>query len=74
MKHRSFLLSSIAEVYQSEGNKDCRKTELSNAIGSCTEGIKVKCKDDEVNAKLHDKRATAHMSFGKKSFLYFYLI
>ena len=74
MKHRSFLFSSIAEVYESEGNKECRKNELSNAICSCTEGIKVKCKNDELNAKLHGQRAMAHMSLGKKSFLYFYLI
>ena len=74
MKHRSFLLSFIAEVYQSEGNKECRKNELSNAICSCTEGIKVKCKNDETNAKLHRDRALAHLSLGKESFLYFYLM
>ena len=51
MKHRSFLFSSVAEVYESEGNKECRKNELSNAICSCTEGIKVKRKNDELNFK-----------------------
>ena len=74
MKHRSFLFCSIAEVYQSEGNKECRKNESGNAISSCTEGIIVKCKNEELNAMLHSYRALAHLLLGKKTFLYFYLM
>ena len=71
MQQRSFLFSSIAEFYQSEDNKECRKNELSDAICSCTEGIKVKCKNDELNAMLHCNRAIAHLFLGKKSFFIF---
>ena len=74
MQQPSLLFSSIAEVYQSEGNKECRKNELSSAICSCTEGIKVKCENDELNANLHWNRVKAHLLLGKKTFLYFYLI
>ena len=72
MQQRSFLFCSIAEFYQSEGNKEYRKNELSNAICSFTEGIKVKYKNDELNAILHSTIAAAHMSLGKKTFLYFF--
>ena len=74
MQQRSFLFSFIAIVYQSEGNRECRNKELRNAICSFTEGIKVKCENDEVNAKLHCNRALAHLFWGKKSFLYVYFI
>ena len=74
MQQPSLLFSTIAELYQSEGNKECRKNEFRNAICSCTEGIKVKCKNEELNAKLHSNRAQAHLLLGKKTFLYFYLI
>ena len=73
MQQRSLLFSSIAGVYQSEGNKECRKNELSNAICSYTEGIKVKCKDDELNVGLHGSKADAHFLLGKITFLYFSL-
>ena len=74
MQQRSLLFSFIAEVYKSEDNKEGRKNELSNAICSYTEGIKVKCKNDGTNAKMHYNRAIAHLFSGKITFLYFYLI
>lgn len=36
-----------------------------NAIHFYTEGIKVACKDKELNAKLYSNRATAHFYLGK---------
>ena len=53
------------EVYKEEGNKSYRKRDYYNAVNFCTEGIKVKCKDDELNAKLYSNRATANFYQGK---------
>ena len=61
---RRFILA-IAEVYKNEGNDEYRKQEFSNAMHFYTEGIKVNCKDDELNAKLYSNRATAHFYLGK---------
>jgi len=60
------IILAIAEVYKNEGNDEYRKKNFSNAIDFYTEGIKVNCKDEELNAKLHNNRATAHFYLGKK--------
>ncbi|KAM7426078.1 G-protein-signaling modulator 2 [Porites harrisoni] len=57
-------LRAIAEVYNDEGNKEFEKGEFHNAVYFYTEGIKVKCKDDELNAKLYRKRASAYRQIG----------
>ena len=36
-----------------------------NAIHFYTEGIKVKCKDEELNGKMYSNRAIAHFYCGK---------
>jgi len=54
-------LRAIAEVYKNEGNDEYRKKNFSNAVYFYTEGIKVNCKDKELNAKLHSNRATAYL-------------
>ena len=54
-----FLISAIAEVYFDEGYKEFKKGEFHNAVYFYTEGIKVKCKDDELNSKLYLNRAAA---------------
>ncbi|XP_078360910.1 uncharacterized protein LOC144645272 isoform X1 [Oculina patagonica] len=51
---------AIADVYRNEGNDEYRKKDFSKAIYFYTEGIKVNCKDDELNAKLYSNRAIAH--------------
>ncbi|XP_078362888.1 uncharacterized protein LOC144647020 isoform X1 [Oculina patagonica] len=51
---------AIAQVYKNEGNDEYRKRDFSNATYFYTEGIKVNCKDDELNAKLYSNRAIAH--------------
>ena len=38
-----------------------------------TEGIEVKCKDEDLNAKLYDNRASAHYHLGKVSFILYLL-
>jgi len=59
-----FILA-IAEVYKNEGNDEYRKKNFKNAVYFYTEGIKVNCKDEELNAKLHSNRATAHFHLGE---------
>ena len=54
-----------AEVYKNKGNYEYSKKNLSNAIHFYTEGIKVNCKDDELNAKLYSNRAIAHLHLGE---------
>ena len=56
---------AIAEVYMIEGNKEYFEKEFNNAICFYTEGIKVNCKDEELNAKLYSNRATAHFCLGE---------
>ena len=52
-------------MYNDEGNKEFEKGEFHNAVYFYTEGIKVECKDDELNAKLYRKRASAYKQIGK---------
>ena len=63
-----FFVVAIAEVYRKEGNDEYNKKNFNNAIHFYTEGIKVNCKDEELNAKLYSNRATAHFNLGKKLF------
>ncbi len=64
-----FVLA-IAEVYKNQGNEEYRKKEFINAIHFYTEGIKVNCKDEDLNAKLYSNRAIANFKLGKNC-LYF---
>ena len=57
---------AIAEVYKTEGNDEYNKKNFNNAINYYTEGIKVNCKDQDLNAKLYSNRAAAHFNLGKK--------
>ena len=68
------FVSAIAEVYKNEGDEEDRKGDFSNAIYFYTEGIKVKCKNEELNAELHRSKGRAHFFLGKKPFLYFSLV
>ena len=60
-----FSVSAIAEVYKNEGNEEFRTGDFINAIHFYTEGIKVKCGNEELKAKLYSNRATAHFKLGK---------
>ena len=57
---------AIAEVYKNEGNDEYNKKNFNNAIDYYTKGIKVNCKDQDLNAKLYSNRAAAHFNLGKK--------
>ncbi|KAM7435809.1 Tetratricopeptide repeat protein 4 [Porites harrisoni] len=60
-------LRAIAEVYKNEGNDEYSKKSFNSAIHYYTEGIKVNCKDDDLNAKLYSNRAAAHFNLGNYS-------
>jgi len=55
---------AVAEIYKNEGNDEYRKKDFNKAIYFYTEGIKVKCKDDELKAKLYCNRAIAYFYMG----------
>ncbi len=63
------FIPAIAEDYKNKGNVEYRKKDLNSAISFYTEGIKVNCKDDELNAKLYSNRAIAHFYLGEKFLL-----
>ena len=75
-----FFVSAIAEVNKNQGNEEYRKRDFINAIHFYTEGIKVNCKDEELNAQLYSNRAIANFKLGKNSLcfirfsFYIYLI
>ena len=57
---------AIAEVYKNEGNDEYKKNNFNGAIFFYTEGIKVNCKYEDLNAKLYSNRAAAHFNLGNK--------
>ncbi|CAH3183609.1 unnamed protein product [Porites evermanni] len=57
-------LRAIAEVYKNEGNDEYNKKNFHNAINYYTDGIKVNCKDKELNANLYSNRAAAYFNVG----------
>ena len=63
----SIFILAIAEVYKNQGNEEYVKKDFMNAIDFYTEGIKVNCKDKELNAKLYSNRAIAHFYLGKNA-------
>ena len=64
----SFVVA-IAEVYKNEGNDEYNKKNYNSAIHIYTEGIKVNCKDEDINAKLYSNRAAAHFNLGKSCYI-----
>ena len=63
------FISAIAETHKNAGNDAFLKGDLVKAINSYTEGIEVKCKDEDLNAKLYNNRASAYYHLGKVSFI-----
>lgn len=56
---------AIAEVYNNEGESEHGKGDFVKAIEKYTEGIKVNCKDENLNAVLFTNRATAYYHLGE---------
>ena len=65
------FISAIAETRKNAGNDAFSKHDFVKAINLYTEGIEVKCKDEDLNAKLYNNRASAHFHLGKVSFIYY---
>ena len=65
------FISAMAETHKNAGNDAFLKGDFVKAINLYTEGIEVKCKDEDLNAKLYNKRASAHYHLGKVSFIYY---
>ena len=61
---------AITEVYRNEGNNEYNKKNFNSAIHYYTEGIKVNCKDEDLNAKLHSNRAAAYFNLGKSCYIF----
>lgn len=51
-----------------EGDNEYGKVQLPNAILLYTEGLKLKCSDDQLNAELYTNRARAHFCLGEDFF------
>ena len=63
------IISAIAETRKKAGNDAFHKDDFNKAINLYTEGIEVKCRDEDLNAKLYNNRASAHYHLGKVSFI-----
>ena len=63
------FISAMAETHKNAGNDAFLKGDFVEAINFYTEGIEVKCKDEDLNAKLYNNRASAHFRLGKVSFI-----
>ena len=63
------FISVTAETHKNSGNNAFRKDDFVTAINLYTEGIEVKCNDEDLNAKLYNNRASAHYHLGKVSFI-----
>ena len=59
------FVSARAENHKCDGNDAFNKKDFANAVYFYTEGIKVGCKDKDLNAKLYNNRATVHFYLGK---------
>ena len=67
------FISAIAETHKNAGNDAFRKHDFVKAVSLYTEGIEVKCKDEDLNAKLYNNRASAQYHLGKVSFILYLL-
>ena len=67
------FISAIAETHKNAGNDAFSKHDFVKAINLYTEGIEVKSKDEDLNAKLYNNRASAHYHLGKVSFILYLL-
>ena len=67
---------AIAEDYNQEGDARLNKDEFANALDFYTNGIQLKCKDDQLNATMYTNRARVHFCLGKpeKHVSYSYLL
>lgn len=55
-----FLNIELANNYKEDGNYNYKYKKYRLAILNYTEGIRTKCKDDDLMAQLYNNRAAAH--------------
>jgi len=48
-----------------KGDAECKGNESGNPLSFFTEGVDLKCKDDELNAIFYTRRAASHLSMGE---------
>ena len=65
-----FLFSETAKAYKELGDAALAKEEYQNALGFYTQGINVKCKDDQLNVELYRCRWLSNCHLGKFSLSY----
>ena len=61
------FISAVAETHKNAGNDAFLSHDFVKAVNLYTEGIKLKRKDEDLNAKLFNNRASAHYHLGKVS-------
>jgi len=61
----SSLLRETAKVYKELGDAELAKEEFQNALSFYTEGINVKCKDEQLNVELYRCRWLSNCRLGK---------
>lgn len=69
----TFLSLEKGEFYKKKGNDEYNKKNFSKAIFFYTEGIKGKCNDEELQAKLYSNRSIAYFYLGKVLFIFIFL-
>ena len=69
-QHSNYFVSVITEAYKNKGNDEYEKKDFSKAIYFYTKGIKVNCRDDELNTKLYSNRAIAHFYLGENVLIF----
>ena len=57
--------TETVQVYKELGKSEHNKGKFQNALSLFTQGIDVKCKDDQLNAQLHLARSNTHSSLGE---------
>ena len=57
--------TETAQVCKDQGNVEHDKGEFQKALSLFTQGIDVKCKDDNLNAQLYLARFNTHYSLGE---------
>ena len=57
--------TETAQVYKELGKSEHHKGKFQNALSLFTQGIDVKCKDDQLNAQLYLARSNTHSSLSE---------
>ena len=67
---RVLILSAIGKYVK--GDMEREKNDYEKALSYYTEGIELKCKDDETNGTLYFRRSHSHNHLGELTRLFFF--